>query len=183
MHEVLDPASIFLSSQAVFTSGNAITTSVEGSRPLLIEVQALVCPSGPGYPKRMATGIDQNRLALITAVLEKRLGFHLSACDVFLKVTGGVFLKDPSVDFGIAAAIISSHLDIIIPADTVFIGELGLSGQIRPVPYLELRLKEIAKMGYQRVVVPKQGKLPVMANLVGIEVQTIDEILELIREG
>ncbi len=183
LHEVLDPASIFLSSQAVFTSGNAITTSVEGSRPLLIEVQALVCPSGPGYPKRMATGIDQNRLALITAVLEKRLGFHLSACDVFLKVTGGVFLKDPSVDFGIAAAIISSHLDIIIPADTVFIGELGLSGQIRPVPYLELRLKEIAKMGYQRVVVPKQGKLPVMANLVGIEVQTIDEILELIREG
>lgn len=181
--EVVDPASIFLSSQAVLTSGTAITTSVEGSRPLLIEVQALVCPTGPGYPKRMAAGIDQNRLALITAVLEKRLGFHLSACDVFLKVTGGVFLKDPSVDFGIAAAIISSHLDAIIPADTVFIGELGLSGQIRPVPCLELRLKEIAKMGYTRAVVPKQGRVPAVAELSCIEVQTIDEIIELIREG
>jgi len=183
LHEVLDPASIFLSSHPVSTSGTAITTSVEGSRPLLIEVQALVCSSGPGYPKRMATGIDQNRLALSTAVLEKRLGFHLSACDVFLKITGGVFLKDPSVDFGIAAAIISSHLDLILPADTVFIGELGLSGQIRPVPYLELRMKEIAKMGYQRVIIPKQGKLPEVPNLAVIEIQTVDELLELIREG
>lgn len=183
LHEVLDPASIFLSSQTVFTPGNAVSTSVEGSRPLLIEVQALVSPAGPGYPKRMAAGIDQNRLALITAVLEKRLGFHLSACDVFVKVTGGVFLKDPSVDFGIAAAIVSSHLDLIIPADTVFIGELGLSGQIRPVPHLDLRLKEIAKMGYQRVVIPKQGKNLAIPGLLCIEVQTIDEMIELIREG
>ena len=182
MHEVLDPASIFLSSHPVSTSGTAITTSVEGSRPLLIEVQALVCSSGPGYPKRLATGIDQNRLALITAVLEKRLGFHLSACDVFLKITGGVFLKDPSVDFGIAAAIISSHLDLILPADTVFIGELGLSGQIRPVPTWSCA-KEIAKMGYQRVIIPKQGKLPEVPNLAVIEIQTVDELLELIREG
>lgn len=183
LSEVLDPASIFLSAEAVLTSGTAITTSVEGSRPLLIEVQALVSASGPGYPKRMAAGIDQNRLALITAVLEKRLGFHLSACDVFLKITGGVFLRDPSIDFGIAAAIISSHLDLVIPAHTVFIGELGLSGQIRPVPCLELRLKEIAKMGYSRVVIPKQGRIPAMADLSCIEVQTIEEILELIREG
>jgi DNA repair protein RadA/Sms len=92
-------------------------------------------------------------------------------------------LKDPSVDFGIAAAIISSHLDLILPADTVFIGELGLSGQIRPVPYLELRMKEIAKMGYQRVIIPKQGKLPEVPNLAVIEIQTVDELLELIREG
>lgn len=183
LSEVLDPASIFLSAETALTSGTAITTSVEGSRPLLIEVQALVSASGPNYPKRMAAGIDQNRLALIAAVLEKRLGFHLSACDVFLKIAGGVFLRDPSVDFGIAAAIISSHLDEVIPAGTVFIGELGLSGQIRPVTCLELRLKEIAKMGYSRVVVPKQGRLPAMADLNCIEVQTIDEILELIREG
>lgn len=182
LHEVLDPASIFLGSQSVSTPGNAISTSVEGRRPLLIEIQALVSPVGSGYPKRMAAGIDQNRLALITAVLEKRLGLNLSACDVFVKVTGGVFLKDPSVDFGIAAAIVSSHLDIVLPADTVFVGELGLSGQIRPVPSLDLRLKEIAKMGYRRAIIPEQAR-NLAPNLLCVELKTIDEMVELIREG
>lgn len=183
LNEVLDPATIFLSTDCVPAPGNAVTTCFEGTRPFLIELQALVSPAGANYPRRMAAGIDQNRLALIAAVLEKRRGYHLSNCDVFVKITGGVFLKDPAVDLGIAGAILSSYLDVPIPGDLVVIGELGLSGQIRPVPNLELRLKEIAKMGYGRVVMPKQSKKVVVPGLALLEMQTIDEFVELIKEG
>ena len=113
----------------------------------MFEVQALAAPAGHGYPRRMASGIDQNRLALIIAVLEKRLGYNFSNYDVFVKVTGGLFVRDPSTDLAIAAAVASSYLDRPLPADAVFIGELSLSGQIRPVPALPARLKEIRKMG------------------------------------
>ena len=121
----------------------------------MIEVQSLVASSGPVYGRRMASGIDQNRLALIIAIIEKRLGYPLAAHDVYLKVTGGLFLRDPSVDLAIAAAIISSYQEKPIAADTVFIGELSLSGQIRPVPFLEPRLKEIDRMGFRKVILPE----------------------------
>ncbi|MDD2587196.1 MAG: DNA repair protein RadA [Syntrophomonadaceae bacterium] len=183
--EVKDPSYIFLSSSSAEVSGTAIAASFEGSRPLLIEIQALVSPTGPGYPRRMASGIDQNRLALIIAVLEKRLGYNLSAYDVYLKVTGGVFLKDPSVDLGIAAAIISSYCEYPLANNTVFSGELSLSGQIRPVPFLDMRLKEIAKMGYKRAVIPG-GATRVgfqSSSLELLEVSRIDEFIDIVMEG
>jgi DNA repair protein RadA/Sms len=133
----------------------------------------------------MASGIDQNRLALIIAVLEKKRGFKLSAYDVYLKVTGGVFLKDPCVDLGIAAAILSSYRERPLPVDMVFLGELGLSGEVRPVPFLDARLKEVEKMGFKRAVIPSgtnmvernQGELEI------IEVRNLDDFIETVMEG
>jgi len=141
--------------------------------------------SGPGYPRRMASGIDQNRLALIIAVLEKKTGYNLSASDVYLKVTGGVFLKDPSVDLGIAAAIISSYREKTLPADMVFMGELSLTGQIRSVPFLDIRLKEVEKMGYKKVVIPGSTyrNRGYSTGLEVLEVNTIEEFIDLIMEG
>jgi DNA repair protein RadA/Sms len=150
--EVLDPSEMLLGSGNAV--GTAITSSFEGSRPFLIEAQALASPSGPGYPRRMAAGIDQNRLSLIIAVLEKVQGYNLSVHDVYLRITGGLFIKDPAADLGIAAAIISSVRDTMLPADTIFVGELGLSGQVRSAAFLEARLKEALKLGYKRAAVP-----------------------------
>jgi len=183
--EVLDPAQIFLSIKDPTVCGSSVVASFEGSRPLLIEMQALVSSSGPGYARRMASGIDQNRLALIIAVLEKRRGFNLSAYDVYLKVTGGVFLKDPSVDLGIAAAILSSYRDRPLPVDMVFLGEMGLSGEIRSVPFLDARLKEIEKMGFRRAVIPsvvnRSGHNPTGLDI--IEIRNLDDFIEVIMEG
>jgi len=183
--EVVDPSYVFLGLPLPGSHGTAITASFEGSRPLLIEVQALVAASGAGYPRRMASGIDQNRLALIIAVLEKKTGYNLSNNDVYLKVTGGVFLKDPSVDLGIAAAIISSYRELPLTPDTVYIGELSLTGQIRTVPFLDLRLKEVEKMGYKRVVVSGNAfkNRAYETKLSIIEVNTLDEFIGLIMEG
>lgn len=185
LEEVLDPSQIFLSTRDPDVCGAAVVASFEGSRPLLIEIQALVSSSGPGYARRMASGIDQNRLALIIAVLEKRRGFQLASLDVYLKVTGGVFLKDPSVDLGIAAAIVSSYREQALPLDTVFIGELALSGEVRAVPFMELRLKEIARMGFKRAVIP-QAAVQGLGSIKGLHlvgVKNLDEFTEIILEG
>jgi len=183
--EVTDPSYVFLSPGQNICSGSAVSSSFEGSRPLLIEVQALVASAGPGYARRMASGIDQNRLALIIAILEKQRGYPLAAHDVYLKVTGGLFLKDPSVDLAIAAAIVSSYRETPIATDTVFIGELSLSGQIRPVPFLEQRLKEIDRMGFRKVILPESSvrKVSPGLRLELVEIKTIDSLVELITEG
>lgn len=182
--EVADPSYIFIGSGQKGASGTAVTASFEGSRPLLIEIQALVSSAGPGYPRRMASGIDQNRLALIIAVLEKRRSFNLSAYDVYLKVTGGMFLKDPSADLSIAAAITSSLFDRPLPPASVFVGELGLSGQIRQAPFLEQRLKEIEKLGYSTAIIPAGGSRNTFARggLQVMEVNDLDDFIELIGE-
>lgn len=184
--EVLDPAYVFLGHSSSASSGVAIAASYEGSRPVLVEIQSLVVSSGPGYARRMASGIDQNRLALIIAVLEKRRGYPLASHDVYLKVTGGLFTRDPSVDLGIAAAIISSYREKTLPRDTIFIGELSLSGQVRSVPFLEQRLKEADRMGFKRVVLPRSASaregLP-GSDFEIIEVETIDDFVETIAEG
>jgi len=185
LKEVLDPSQIFLSLRDSGVSGSAVAASFEGSRPLLIEVQALVAPTGLGYARRMASGIDQNRLALIIAVLEKRRGFNLGAFDVYLKVTGGVFLRDPAADLGIAAAILSSYRDKPLATDMVFAGELGLAGDIRPVPFLEARLKESVKMGFRRVMVPP-GASNVLNRDLGLEIvgiKNLDDFIDKVTEG
>ena len=183
LKEVLDPSYIFIDAAGTAYPGTAVTASFEGTRPLLIEIQALVSAAGAGYPRRMASGIDQNRLALIIAVLEKRCSFNLSAQDVYLKVTGGMFLKDPSIDLGIAAAITSSYLNRPLPSATVFIGELSLSGQIRQVPFLEQRLKEIQKMGYSQAIIPGSGgrKAYDRGDLQIQAVNDLEEFIELLR--
>lgn len=183
--EVLDPAQIFLTSKDPGIAGTAVVASFEGSRPLLIEIQALVVASGPGYARRMASGIDQNRLALIIAVLEKSLSINLSSYDVFVKVTGGVFIKDPCIDLGIAAAIYSSYREMPVPMDMVFLGELGLSGDLRSVPFLESRLKEISKMGFKQAVLPEGQNQRDHAGY-GLElheIRNLDELIQILMGG
>ncbi len=152
--QVAEPAVVFLQQREEHAqiAGSAVAVSFEGTRPLLIEVQALVASTGSSYARRMAMGIDQNRLALIIAVLEKKCGFHLAHNDVYVKITGGVFLRDPSVDLGVAAAILSSHQDRPWPPKMAFVGELALSGEARPVPFMASRIKEARKLGFSALV-------------------------------
>jgi len=180
--EVLDPSYILLSSEDN-AIGTATTSCFEGSRPLLIEIQSLVSTAGPGYPRRMASGIDQNRLSLIIAVLEKLRGYNLSAFDIYLKITGGLFIKDPSTDLGIAAAIISSYKECPLPSNTIFIGEIGLSGQVRSVSFIDARLKEAKKLGYKRAVIPAGVNYTNISDLHICAINTLADLINFIDKG
>ena len=152
--EVENPSKLFLSERASGTSGSAVTATVEGTRPFLIEIQALVSPTAYGAGRRTSEGFDHNRLALLLAIIERRAGIQVSANDVFLNVVGGVRLNEPGVDLAVALAVASSALDKPLPDNTVFIGELGLGGEIRSVPAVELRIKEAAAIGMTDLHLP-----------------------------
>lgn len=155
LHEVLNPSEVFLSSSDSDEPGVAVVATMEGSRPLLIEVQALVTSTSYGVPQRSSNGFDLRRLQMILAVLEKRLGMQFRQYDVFVNVAGGMYLNDPSVDLGIAAAIVSSFRDSPLERTRVLIGEIGLTGEVRPVSRIEQRLKESEKLGFTSAVIPK----------------------------
>jgi DNA repair protein RadA/Sms len=144
---VANPSELFMGDRDNQTSGSAVTALLEGSRPVLIEVQGLAAKSGFGTPQRVATGFDNRRLALLLAVLDKRAGLSFSQLDVFLNVVGGVRLQEPAGDLAVAAALASSVYDRAVGSDAVFLGEVGLGGEIRPVSQSERRLAEAAKMG------------------------------------
>lgn len=172
--EVSNPSAHFLANRGTEHSGIAIVASIEGTRPILIEVQALVTPTNFSVPQRTVTGCDIRRLNMILAVLEKRLGEKFSKYDVFVNIAGGLYLNDPSIDLGIAAALISSLRDILISSDTVLIGEIGLTGEIRPISLIEQRLNEAQKLGFKRAIIPKGKELSYNKNgLKLIEIQRI----------
>ncbi|HEY2851630.1 MAG TPA: DNA repair protein RadA [Gemmatimonadaceae bacterium] len=154
---VENPSELFLGDRNSHASGSAITALLEGTRPVLIEVQALAAKAGFGTPQRVATGFDGRRLALLLAVLEKRAGLSFAALDVFLNIVGGVRLEEPGGDLAITAALASSVYDRALPADAVFIGEVGLGGEVRPVSQVERRIAEAANMGMNRVFVAERG--------------------------
>ncbi len=154
LKEVSNPSELFISDRTEGISGNAIVCTMEGSRPLLIEVQALVTPSAFGTPQRTSNGFDRNRLALLLAVLEKRAGFSFSNHDVYFNIAGGFRLNDPAGDLGVCCALVSSLTDKAINQSTVFIGEVGLGGEVRTVPHIEQRMKEAAKLGFSNSIVP-----------------------------
>ncbi len=182
--EILDPSYLFLGVRDNEASGVAVASTIEGSRAILVEIQSLVSASGFGQARRMASGIDQNRLSLIIAVLEKYKGYQLASYDVFLKVTGGVFLKDSAVDLAILAAIISSYADINLPSDTIFIGEIGLSGQIRLVSNLKLRLNEAEKLGFKRAIIPPMaGRGEIDTSLEVTEMAMVQDFINMLLEG
>ncbi|QHS54890.1 DNA repair protein RadA [Mucilaginibacter sp. 14171R-50] len=155
LREVSNPSEILLSQRDEPLSGVTISATLEGMRPMLIETQALVSTSAYGTPQRTATGFDTKRMSMLLAVLEKRCGFKLGAQDVFLNITGGIRVEDPAIDLGLAAAIISSHEDIPIPAKTCFAGEIGLSGEIRAVNRVEQRIAEAQKLGFDQIFISK----------------------------
>jgi DNA repair protein RadA/Sms len=155
--EVLNPSEVFLAGRNSDESGVAIVGTMEGSRPILLEVQALVTPTNYGVPQRSANGFDMRRLQMILAVLEKRIGLHFSSNDVFVNIAGGVYLNDSSCDLGIAAALVSSLRDIPLDTKTVFVGEIGLTGEVRSVSAIEQRIMEAEKLGFERIILPAAG--------------------------
>ncbi len=154
---VANPSELFLGDRQRSVSGSAVTALLEGTRPVLIEVQALAAKAGFGTPQRVATGYDNRRLALILAVLEKRAGLPFGQLDVFLNVVGGVRLQEPAGDLAVAAALASSHRDRLLPGDAVFLGEVGLGGEVRAVSQTERRLAEAAKMGMTVAYLAERG--------------------------
>ena len=154
LEEVSNPSALFLSERSYGASGSTVAATMEGSRPILVEAQALVTPSSYGVPQRTATGFDYKRLQMILAVIEKRMGMKLGEQDVFVNIAGGVRVDDPAVDLAVATAIVSSYRDIPADSSTVLVGEIGLGGEIRGVAHVPLRVAEAAKLGFDGVVVP-----------------------------
>lgn len=180
MQEVLNPSEVFLAERLAEAPGSAVTVTMEGTRPLLVELQALTSPTHFGNARRTANGLDFNRLLLVIAVLTRRLGISLSEQDVFANVVGGLMIDEPAADLAIAAAIASSYRDVPLRADNVLMGEVGLSGELRWVSQMPIRLRESAKLGFKTAVIPKrrnQGEqLPDGINY--HEVRSLREALE-----
>jgi len=153
--EVASPSELFISERRNQTPGSAVVPSIEGTRPILIEIQALVAPTPLAMPRRTAIGIDQNRTSILIAVLEKKIGVKLFNQDVFINVAGGIRVNEPAVDLGIVAAIISSRLDQQVPPDMVLCGEVGLTGEVRAVSQVSARINEAARLGFKRCILPE----------------------------
>jgi DNA repair protein RadA/Sms len=183
LRAVPNPSALFLAERASASPGSAVLCAVEGSRPLLVEVQALVSSSGFGNPRRMASGIDQGRLSLLLAVLEKRVGLSLAADDVFVNIAGGLTVEEPAADLAVLAAVASSVRNRPVRADTAVFGEVGLGGEVRAVPQAALRVKEMAQLGFTRCVLPHGNCVPADAppgmSLLGVR-QVADALEELV---
>ncbi len=178
LREVTNPSEILISEKDEALSGNAIAATLEGMRPLMIEVQALVSTAVYGTPQRSATGFNAKRLNMLLAVLEKRAGFRLGAKDVFLNITGGITVDDPAIDLAVVAAILSSNEDEALQSDFCFAAEVGLSGEIRPVQRVEQRILEAEKLGFSTIFVSKYNKIS-LKNTV-IKIQMISKIEDLV---
>jgi DNA repair protein RadA/Sms len=175
--EVADPGRAFLSASDEHAPGSVAGAALEGTRPLLVEVQALVAPGGYGSPRRTASGIDANRLALLVAVLGRRAGIGLGSHDVYANLAGGLDLTDPGLDLPLAIALASSLRDKHVPRDLIAIGEVGLLGELRPVPGLERRLREAARIGFATAIVPRTGRSQPPA-VKGLEVVAVSNLRE-----
>lgn len=180
--EISNPSAAFLSERSASVSGSVVTTSLEGTRPILVEVQSLVTKCFYGQPRCMATGTKYDRVAMIMAVLEKRAGLQLGNQDVYLNVVGGLRIDEPACDIAIAMAIISGYLDKEVPNDMVFIGEVGLTGEVRRVQQLERRLQEAVQMGFTQAVIPLQKKKLSIKNMKLIEVAFIGDVIKKVWE-
>lgn len=179
LREVSNPSEILISHREEELSGTAIASTLEGMRPLMIEIQALVSTAVYGTPQRSTTGYNAKRLNMILAVLEKRAGFRLGTKDVFLNVTGGISVDDPAIDLAVVGAILSSNEDIAVGKDVCFAGEVGLSGEIRPVNRVEQRIQEAEKLGFATIFVSKYNKIAIKNPLIKIVlVSKIEEVVE-----
>jgi len=178
--EVVSPSEFFLSERAQPTSGSVVMPSLEGSRPILIELQALVVPTNFGMPRRTAEGVDVNRVSLLVAVMEKRLGVHLNNQDIFLNIAGGMKVEEPAADLGVIAAIASNFRDKVVDPEMVIFGEVGLGGEVRGVSQSEVRVKEASRLGFKRSLLPKQNQEK-MKGAKGIELIGVSSIQEAMK--
>ncbi len=177
MAEVTNPSEVFLAERLLNAAGSAIAVTLEGTRPLLVEIQALSSTTSFGNPRRTANGIDFNRLLLLVAVLSKRVGVRLSDQDVFVNVVGGLRVGEPAADLALACSIVSSFRDVPVAGDLAIVGEVGLSGELRAVSQLDTRLKEAAKLGFDRCLVPQSRQLSRL-KLPGIEILTARSVAQ-----
>jgi len=178
--EVPNPSEIFLAERSVNAPGSVVTASMEGTRPILIEVQGLASSSGLGTPRRTVLGLDPNRVALIAAVMEKRLGINLSGLDIFMNVAGGIKVVEPAADLAIGVALASSFLDMAVPEGTTVIGEIGLTGEIRASGHVEARVKEAAKMGFTRCLLP-QNSIKQVPDIPGLAIQGVTSLKQVVE--
>ncbi len=176
LKEIKNPSEILITKKIEELSGNAIAVTLEGNRPMLLEIQALVSTAVYGTPQRSCTGFDSKRLNMLLAVLEKRAGFQLGAKDVFLNITGGIKTDDPALDLAVIASILSSNEDVAVPEKYCFAGEIGLSGEIRPVPQIEFRISEAEKLGYDKIFISNLNKIP--KKKFGINIEEVSKIEE-----
>ncbi|MFM7425275.1 MAG: DNA repair protein RadA [Elainella sp.] len=183
LEEVLNPSALFLGNRDEETPGTATIVACEGTRPLLVELQALVSPTSYPSPRRSTTGIEYNRLLQILAVLEKRVGIPLSKLDAYVASSGGLNVAEPAADLGVAVAVAASFRDRMVDPTMVLIGEVGLGGQVRPVAQLELRLKEAAKLGFKRAIVPASQAATVAALVPDLEVLPVARVMDAIAMG
>lgn len=181
LREVSNPSEILISQKDGDLSGNAIAATLEGMRPLMIEVQALVSTAVYGTPQRSATGFNAKRLNMLLAVLEKRAGFRLGTKDVFLNITGGITVDDPAIDLAVVAAILSSNDDVSLQKDFCFAAEIGLSGEVRPVQRIEQRILEAEKLGFSKIFVSKYNKISLKKSQIKIElISKIEDVVQII---
>jgi DNA repair protein RadA/Sms len=180
LDEVPNPSALFLSEMPENAPGSVVTASMEGTRTILVELQSLVASTSFGTPRRTVLGLDHNRVALLAAVLEKKIGMHLMNHDIFMNVAGGVKIDEPAVDLAIAAGIASAFLDRPIPGESVVMGEIGLTGEVRAISHLETRVSEIIKMGFKRCIVPESNfkRMIIPEGITLIGVKTLGETME-----
>ncbi len=182
LEEVKNPSEFLLEGRPEDASGSIVACSMEGTRPILIEIQALVCNTNFGIPRRTAAGTDFNRVNLLMAVLEKRLGMHLSNCDAYVNIAGGIKISEPAIDLGIVLAVISSHQNRAIPDHVIAFGEVGLSGEIRAVNMSEQRVAEAKKLGFRTVILPKVS-LKALEGFKGIRLLGVSSLREVMGLG
>ena len=181
LEEVPNPSAVFLSERPAAAPGSVVAASLEGTRPILVELQALTAGASFGTPRRTILGLDANRVALLAAVLEKKAGMHLMGLDLFMNVAGGVKVSEPAVDLAVAAAIASSFLDRPVPAGTVVLGEVGLTGEVRAVGQAEARILEARKMGFTRCLLPR-GNLKRLPVPEGVEILGVGSVAEAVEQ-
>ena len=182
LKEVLNPSEVFLSQRNYGASGCVISASIEGTRPILIEVQALVTSSNFGIPQRTSMGFDYKKLSIIIAVIEKKLGVILSKSDIFINIAGGIKIDEPAIDLAVAMSIYSSFRDIPVDSETVVLGEIGLSGEIRTISYIDRRITEAAKLGFKRIIIPKGNMKNLNTKKYKAEVTGVEKIREAVEK-
>ena len=180
LDEVTNPSAVFLSERPAGAAGSVVTASMEGTRPILVELQALASATNFGTPRRTILGLDPNRVALLAAVMEKILGMHLMSYDIFMNVAGGVKVTEPAVDMAIVAAVASSFLDKAVSEGTVVLGEIGLTGEVRAIGQADTRIGECRKMGFSRCLLPKSN-LKRLPDIDGIEIEGVKTVSEVVE--
>ncbi len=177
LEEVSNPSELFLAERPLRSTGSVVVSSLEGTRPILVELQALVSSTSYAMPKRVANGVELSRVSLLLAVMEKRLGMHLSGQDVYVNIVGGLYIDEPAIDLGIVAAVTSSLREVPIEQGMLVLGEVGLGGEVRAVNQAELRIREAAKMGFKRCLLPERN-LAKLDSIDGMELIGIQEVRE-----